>query len=236
MEYIIQSKEIKERGKLDVQDLFDSRGFGLIDGDIAQLMNFNTQAGIFPFEYEEANSPYTDLYSATFDSKGPIGLDFIFSEDDPDSTTIESNGYLIRKCLNSPGKLGDNSQIIPYYMWDTRGHGFGETRVNSGGERQSYYTGKIYSQRIQEIKANLNTDLNIDPTDDNYFDPYVLPPIRDCIDVNGTITKSNDNYKEYRVNGQIRHLMEIGTPFHFTFGLRKGKSSFDKFIQSFGPQ
>jgi hypothetical protein len=236
MEYIIQSKEIKERGKLDVQDLFDSRGFGLIDGDIAQLINFNTQAGIFPFEYEEANSPYTDLYSATFDSKGPVGIDLVFSEDDPDTTTVESNGYLIRKCLNSPGKLGDNSQIVPYYMWDTRGHGFGESRVNSGGERQSYYTGKIYSQRIQEIKANLNADLNIDPTDNNYFDPYVLPPIRDCIDVNGTVTKSNDNYKEYRVNGQIRHLMEIGTPFHFMFGLRKGKSSFDKFLESFGPQ
>ena len=54
--------------------------------------------------------------------------------------------------------------------------------------------------------------------------------------MNGTILKANDNYKQYIVNGQTRHLMEIGTPFHFMFGLRKGQTSFDKFIKSFGPK
>jgi hypothetical protein len=29
--------------------------------------------------------------------------------------------------------------------------------------------------------------------------------------------------------------MEIGVPFHYTFGLRKGKTAFDKFIEMFGP-
>jgi hypothetical protein len=234
MEYIIQSKEIKERGRLDVEDLFDARSNGKIDGDIAQLMNFNTQTGIYPFEFEESDSPYIDQYSTVFDSKGPIGLNFVYSEDDPDTPELEQAGELVRACLNEPGRLGDTSQKVPYFMWDTRGHGFGENAGN--GENQDYYDDKIYNQRIQQFKANLNTDLNSDPSDDLYFSSYLLPPIRDCLEVNGTKLKSNDNYKEYTVNGQQRHIMEIGVPFHYQLGLRKGKTAYDKFIESFGPK
>jgi hypothetical protein len=233
MEYIIQSKEIKERGRLDVQDLFDRRGNGQIDGDIAQLLNFNTQTGIYPFEIEENDSPYTALYANLFDGKGAVGVDFVFSEDDPDTPTVEYDGSLIRKCINTPGRLGDNSQKVPYYLWDTNGHGFGE--VTGDGEVQSYYTGRIYNQRIQEFTANLNPDPNMLTIDDNFFNPNVLPPIRDCIEVNGVKLKSNDNYKEYTVGGQPRHLMEIGVPFHYNFGVRKGRTSFDKFVEMFGP-
>jgi hypothetical protein len=233
MEYIIQSKEIKEKGRLDVQDLFDRRGNGQIDGDIAQLLNFNTQTGIYPFEIEENDSPYTALYANLFDGKGAVGVDFVFSEDDPDTPTVEYDGSLIRKCINTPGRLGDNSQKVPYYLWDTNGHGFGE--VTGDGEVQSYYTGRIYNQRIQEFTANLNPDPNMLTIDDNFFNPNVLPPIRDCIEVNGVKLKSNDNYKEYTVGGQPRHLMEIGVPFHYNFGVRKGRTSFDKFVEMFGP-
>lgn len=240
MEYVIQSKEIKEKGRLDVQDLFDKRGRGRIDGDIAQLLNFNTQVGIYPFEIELLNSPYSG-YTGVFDGKGAIGIDLLFSEDDPDTpATVEVKGDLIRKCLNTKGRLGDKSQRVPYYMWDTYGHGFGEFEGADAGysESQSYYTGKIYNQPIQEMRANLNVDPNGNTilTDNNYFDPYILPPIRDCIEVSGVKAKSNDNYKEYTVNGQTRHLMEIGTPFHYQFGLKKGATAFDKFVENFGPK
>lgn len=234
MEYIIQSKEIKEKGRLDVQDLFDSRSAGKIDGDIAQLMNFNTQTGIYPFEFEELDSPYTAEYSTLFDSKGPVGLNLVFSEDDPDTVELEQAGELVRECLNEPTRLGDNSQRIPYFMWDTRGHGFGENLGN--GENQNYEDDLIYNQRLQQMRANLNTDLNTDPADDNYYNPYLLPPIRDCLERNGVKKKSHDNYKEYTVDGQRRHLMEIGSPFHYHLGLRKGKTAYDKFIENFGPR
>ena len=236
MEYVIQSKEIKEKGRLDIQDLFDKRGRGRIDGDVAQLLNFNTQTGIYPFEIEEIDSPYTSSYGNIFDGKGAVGIDLLFSEDDPDTpTTIEVKGDLIRKCLNTKGRLGDKSQRVPYYMWDTYGHGFGEFEGADAGysESQSYYTGKIYNQPIQEMRANLNTRPSGVLISENYFDPYILPPIRDCLD---GATKSSDNYKEYTVNGQPRHFMEIGTPFHYQFGLKKGATAFDKFVENFGPK
>ena len=240
MEYVIQSKEVKEKGALDVQNLFDSRGYGQIDGDVAQLLNFNTQVGIYPFEYETSNSPYTALYANLFDGKGAVGVNFVYSEDDPNTVILESRGDLVRRCLNTAGRLGDNSQKVPYYMWDTYGHGFGEIggteSTKYASEVQSYFTGKVYTQRLQEFKANLNPDPNQDPTDNIYFDPYILPPIRDCIEVNGVKSKTNDNYKEYKVNGQIRHLMELGGPFHYYFGLRKRDTAFDKFVENFGPK
>jgi len=233
MEYIIQSKEIKERGRLDVQDLFDKRGNGLIDGDIAQLLNFNTQVGIYPLETEDDQSPYYVDYTDTFDFKGPIGVNFLYSEDDPNTETIEANGYLIRTCLNKKGRLGDNSQKVPYFMWDTRGHGFGED--GDAGESQTHFTGLVYNQRLQQMKANTNKTVG-DNLDDKFQDGYVLPPIRDCIDNGSGPLKSNDNYKEYTVFGSTRHLMEIGGPYHFTFGLIKGETAFDKFIENFGPK
>ena len=255
MEYIIQSKEIKERGRLSVRDLFDSRK-GKIDGDIAQLMNFNTQTGIYPFEIEQSDSPYIDLSNGIFDSKGPLGIKFYFSEDDPDTPELEQLGGLIRACLNEPGRLGDTSQRVPYFLWNTRGHGFGERRTdnNSGelpglfedallvfglgrdGEKQSYYENGVYNQRIQMFKANLNEDLNNDPSDNEYLKPYLLPPIIDCIEIDGEKLKANDNYKEYTVGQKRAHFMEIGVPFHYQLGLRKGLTAYDKFVENYGPK
>jgi hypothetical protein len=233
MEYIIQSKEIKERGRLDVQDLFDKRGGGLIDGDIAQLLNFNTQVGIYPLETEDDESPYFLDYTDTFDFKGPVGINFLYSEDNPETAEVESNGYLVRSCLNKKGRLGDNSQKVPYFMWDTRGHGFGED--GPAGESQTFYTALVYNQRYQQMKANTNLTIG-DSLDDKFQDGYVLPPIRDCIDTGSGKVKSNDNYKEYTVFGNTRHLMEIGGPYHYNFGLIKGATAYDKFIENFGPK
>jgi hypothetical protein len=234
MEYVLQSKEIKEKGRLDAPDLFDVRGNGRMDGDIVQLLNFNTQTGIYPFEIEEVDSPYLDYIDA-FDGQGPVGIAFEYSEDDPDTETVEYNGYRIRICLNKPGFLGDNSQYIPYYRWNTWGHGFGDkTNKTQGGsgEAQDWVDTTIYTQRIQEIRANLNTDQNTDPTDDNFYEPYALPPIRDCLEINGVRDQANDNYKEYNGN----HHMELMGPFHYSFGLRKGNTAWDKFIENFGPK
>jgi hypothetical protein len=118
-------------------------------------------------------------------------------------------------------------------MWDTRGHGFGED--GPAGESQTFYTALVYNQRYQQMKANTNLTIG-DSLDDKFQDGYVLPPIRDCIDTGSGKVKSNDNYKEYTVFGNTRHLMEIGGPYHYNFGLVKGATAYDKFIENFGPK
>ena len=226
MEYVIASKEVKEQGRLNVQDLFDRRGGGMIDGDIAQLLNFNSQVGIFGYGNEDPDSPYYTTGSTIFDGIGPLGVDFVFSEDDEDTAIIEKDGTLLRLCINAAGNLTESAQEIPYYRWDKKGDGFGPNGSNS--EKQNWYRNTIYSTKYQggwTYTGLMETDpfggAGGDPTDNinsHYYDGSILPPFRDC---------SDDNYSDT--------VVPIGGPFFFYFGLRTGKTSWNKFIKNFGP-
>jgi hypothetical protein len=227
MEYVIQSKEIKERGKLQAKDLFDKRGGGKMDGDIAQLLNFNSQMGIFGYEDENDESPYYPPGGAfIYDGYGPVGVDFVFSEDDEDTAIIEKDGTLMRLCLNSVGNLTETAQDIPFYKWDKKGDGFGGN--GSTSEAQDWVLNTIHTTKYQGgwtsptlMETDPYNDAGGPPTDNinsHYFDGSILPPIRDCGD---------DNYNET--------VIPIGGPFFFYFGLRTGKTAWNKFVKNFGP-
>lgn len=226
MEYVIASKEVKEQGKLNVQDLFDRRGAGMIDGDIAQLLNFNSQLGIFGYTTDDSDSPYYNGGSTIFDGVGPLGVDYVFSEDDEDTQVIEKDGTLLRLCINAAGNLTETAQEVPYYKWDKKGDGFGPN--GSESEKQNWVRGTIYSTKYQggwTYPGLMETDpyggAGGEPTDNinsHYYDGSILPPFRDC---------SDDNYSDT--------VVPIGGPFFFYFGLRTGKTSWNKFIKNFGP-
>ena len=237
MEYILMSKEVKEKGRLDAQDLFKGSGEGqnnrkaqkAVDGDIAQLLNFNSQVGIYGYEDESEDSPYVDGNGVIiYDGIGPVGIDFVYSEDDKDTPQLlEMNGALIRLCINGVGNLTETSQEVPYYKWDKGGLGFGKD------ESQDWVKDRICMTKYQ---GGWVTDgmlrVDPDPTDENgqyYYDndssselsyeSYTLPPIRDCYD---------ENYNDNEI--------PLGGPFFFYFGLRTGKTSWNKFIDKFGPK
>lgn len=229
MEYVIQSKEIKERGKLKAADLFDKRGGGKLDGDIAQLLNFNSQMGIFGYEDEDDESPYYPPGGAfIYDGFGPVGVDFVFSEDDEDTAIIEKDGTLMRLCINSAGNLTETAQDIPFYKWNKRGDGFGGNGPYSESQdwvlstiHTTKYQGGWTSPSLMEPTPSNLVNAGGDPTDnisEHYYDGSILPPIRDCGD---------DNYSDTEI--------PIGGPFFFYFGLRTGKTAWNKFVQKFGP-
>jgi hypothetical protein len=227
MEYVIASKEVKEQGKLQVKDLFDRRGGGKIDGDIAQLLNFNSQLGLYGYNDEDDESPYWSSTQTLFDGFGPVGVDYVFSEDDEDTEVIEKDGTLLRLCINAAGNLTETAQDVPYYKWDKLGDGFGSNGGDS--EKQEWDLGNIHSTKYQggwdyvglmEPRPP-SVPAGGDPTENingHYYDGSILPPIRDCDD---------NNYADTKI--------PIGGPFFFYFGLRTGKTSWNKFIQTFGP-
>ena len=231
MEYILMSKEVKEKGKLDAKDLFDKRGNDIIDGDIAQLLNFNSQAGIFGYEDESEDSPYYPEGGAfVYDGVGPVGVDFVYSEDDEDTPQVEMNGALIRLCINGVGNLTETSQDVPYYKWDKKGSGFGDDGDDS--EKQNWVKSQIYTTKYQGgwvTDGMLKVDPDSSDEDGQYYydndstselayEAYTLPPIRDCDD---------ENYNQEKI--------PLGGPFFFYFGLRTGKTSWNKFIDKYGP-
>lgn len=229
MEWVISSKEVKEQGKLKVQDLFDKRGNGGMDGDIVQLLNFNSQLGIYGYDDEDQDSPYFPVNGAEyFDGAGPLSLPFRFSEDDEDTAIVEKDGTLLRICINSAGNLTETAQEVPYYRWDKKGDGFGGTTGGANSEKQDWSRNDIYSTKYQGgwtypglMEVDPYNDAGGDPTElinSHYYDGSILPPFRECDD---------DNYSQTTV--------PIGGPFFFYFGLRTGKSSWNKFIKNFGP-
>ncbi len=71
-----------------------------MDGDIVQLLNFNSQLGIYGYDDEDQDSPYFPVNGAEyFDGVGPLSLNFRFSEDDQDTEIVEKDGTLLRICI-----------------------------------------------------------------------------------------------------------------------------------------
>ena len=228
MEWIIASKEVKEQRKLQVKDLFDKRPGGAMDGDIVQLLNFNSQVGIYGYDDEDDQSPYYPPGGViTYDGAGPLSLPFRFSEDDEDTEIVEKDGTLLRLCINSAGNLTETAQDIPFYKWDKKGDGFGGVG-SSDTENQNWDRGTIHTTKYQGgwtypglMEIDPYNDAGGDPTDfinSHYYDGSILPPIREC---------DEDNY--------VPNKIPLGGPFFFYFGLRSGKTAWNKFVKNFGP-
>ena len=229
MEWVISSKEIKEQGKLNVRDLFDRRPGGGMDGDIVQLLNYNSQVGIYGYDDEDPDSPYYPVNGAAYyDGAGPLSMNFVFSEDDEDTAIVEKDGTLLRLCINSAGNLTETAQEVPYYRWNKKGDGFGGVGTTDT-ESQNWDRSTIHTTKYQggwDYVGLMTTPdpfggASADPTDEissYFYDGSMLPPIREC---------SDDNYADTTI--------PIGGPFFFYFGLRTGKTAWNKFIQKFGP-
>ena len=141
------------------------------------------------------------------------------------------NGALIRLCINGVGNLTETTQEVPYYHWDKKGSGFGPN--NSNSEKQTWDKGSIESTNMQGgwvteglLKPDPDSSDEVsayyydnDTTSEIAYEAYTLPPIRDCND---------ENYNQNKI--------PLGGPFFFYFGLRTGKTSWNKFIDNYGPK
>lgn len=114
----------------DYNSFFKNNGYGaygtVMNGDILQLISINNEAGIEEFDLQNRNyAVYTpqvldvESYPGLLDG-GPLPINFVLDDGD---------GYRVRACLNEPGRLTESSQIVPFYLWEKDGTGFG-TGVN----------------------------------------------------------------------------------------------------------
>jgi hypothetical protein len=103
----------------------------VMNGDILQLISMNNEVGIEEFDSQNRNySVYTpqildpDIYPILFsgnnENYGPIPINLVLDD---------AEGLRVRSSLNEPGRLTESSQIVPFYLWDKKGVGFG-TGVN----------------------------------------------------------------------------------------------------------
>jgi hypothetical protein len=157
----------------------------VLNGDILQLMSMNSEAGIDGF----------DLLNKKYEMYNPILLDpdvyTEFFQDDNNNPNgplpvqlklDETNGYRVRACLNEPGRLTESSQVVPFYLWQKNGTGFG-SGVDQAWDYPTPRTGnKVVAQPLQGMTYNYN--YSGDTTH-----PYLLLPMTK--DYSGDIIKLN---------------------------------------------
>jgi len=127
--------------QFNINKFFDNDGFNsygmkrAFDGDILQLISIHNETGIEEFDLQSLNyagysfqflDPDAPPTNQIFNG-GPIAITFYLSGD----------GQRIRACINQPGNLTESSQLVPFYLWDKKGTGFGPTS-GSGMDDQSW--------------------------------------------------------------------------------------------------
>ena len=208
-------------GQLFSREEGESRFYdGRIDGDYAQLTSIASELGVIPF----LEGDYTDS-QVYFDSDN-IGVWF------------ESDTILRRKLTNGAMTYGldpegpdyvygfDKTQEVPYYMWSIRND---SPDVNLfGTEFNSWNTEKIYSGLYQGDDFFNNTPTTYMKPDYGYGLGHIY-----------NRSLADETFNQYPGNnpnptGQFSEGdFKVGNPFHFYFGLKRGKTAITKFIKNY---
>ena len=194
----------------DDQSFFDSR----IDGDFAQMVSINSEIGVSPFL--EADYRNDQMYVG----ENTIGIWY------------ESDVNLRRILTNGVSTFGDdpegptntfgyeNTQVVPYYMW----------KVNNNGELfgtdlNTWTTDTIYSSKYQGddfFYSPIVTPITYMKPDSGYGLGYIY---------NRSI--ADETYSLYPDTDTNNENYKVGAPFHFYFGLKRGKSALNRFIKKY---
>jgi hypothetical protein len=169
----------------------------VLDGDILQLVSVNNEAGIEQFDLE--NPKYVGYQFNVLD---PLEYPNFFKTGGdwgPLPVTLELNedGYRIRTCLNEgthldfnvpanlvQGRLTESSQPVPFYLWNKKGTGFGNSGTDKNNQAWDY--NNVELQPLQ----GMTYGYNITGLPNNDSDQYVLLPMTNT---NDGLTISNSN-------------------------------------------
>lgn len=218
-----------------------SRNNLMIDGDYAQAISVNSELGVAPFEPEN----YPD--NSVLGSQNPIYINTLntnlnnfrnqifgifFSSDtqtrdfiSPKRTIINPSGTTLNKCTFNNFRVF--TQKVPFYQWEVKTN----NTVDSifGNQINDWYTiplkgNEFFAHKYQSLdrvskSSRYTRTNNLSRTE--YFKGYIY-----SVDSGGNINASVSNWD---INSDVGRAITVGAPYHFYFGLRRGKSAFDRF-------
>jgi hypothetical protein len=198
-------------GDSSINKLF-SRTEDRLDGDFVQLFSINSEYGVQPFSDDNYND--SDLY---VQGSGNATVGIFFSSEtinrrlvSPGILTFSSNP-LLTNYYGYP-----KSQVVPVYKWKAAT----QTSI-FGSELNDWQTSApYYSQKYQELNFTSPGPPAISP----YFNDLITGQ-------KGYIYNSDSNGDTLSTwpSSQPADFI-VGAPYHFYFGLRKGKSAINRYI------
>jgi len=213
-------------GDSSIDNLF-SRSEKRIDGDLAQLFSINSEYGILPFDEQFYDDD--DIILDNPDGVGNSLIGVLFSASTaqrialtPGIKTFENN---LTQLIGYP-----KTQSVPMYQWQLKDN-----------NDQVAPTTRIFGSQYNDWKTDLNL---INGVNKMYAVPYQsmsFTSARYFKPVNGPATGYIMNYQNggQRTsewlpgtnNGSTNFV--VGAPYHFYFGLGKGKTALNRFIKKY---
>jgi len=213
-------------GDSSIGNLF-SRSEKRIDGDLAQLFSINSEYGILPFDEQFYDDD--DIILDNPDGVGNSLIGVLFSASTaqrialtPGIKTFSNN---LTQLIGYP-----KTQTVPMYQWQLKDN-----------DDNPATTTKIFGTQYNDWKTDLNL---INGVNKMYAVPYQsmsFTSARYFKPVNGPATGFIMNYQSGGErtsewlpgtnNGSTNFV--VGAPYHFYFGLSKGKTALNRFIKKY---
>lgn len=195
-----------------------SRSENRIDGDVAQMFSINSEYGILPFNDDN----YDDNDIFLLDNNGPL-IGFYLTGNTENRISLSPNLLIFGNTIQQIGY--PKTQRVPMYKWQV-----GNTNNIFGNEQNTWFTnlenGEFYSIPYQEMSFN-NTEYFKPDNGNGPFNGttgYIIN-----YDSNGQPNQDTTVWP----NNQQSNKFVVGAPYHFYFGLRKGKTSINKYITKY---
>jgi len=220
-------ERILSLGDSSISELF-SRPAQKIDGDFAQLNSINNEIGVVPFS-PESYSQDNLFYGAT--PKPVVGV--FFSSDTVTRDYVSPGREIFVDTSTKFGynTFGHKTQQVPMYRWEIK-QGNAPSPSIFGGELNNWLTSPsdFYVTPYQGIdRLNDSTYFASEiehPTGQRPGYIYNSIPLKDT---NGNLTGFTFNgFTTSPINASNKIV--VGAPYHFYFGLKKGKTAFDIFV------
>lgn len=201
-------------GDASIDRLF-SRSENRLDGDIVQLYSINSEYGVFGFSEDDYDGT-DDLYVAADSDSDPV-VGVFFSADSinrkilsPGITTLGPN---LTNYFGYP-----NTQEVPMYKWESK-----ETSSIFGNDENDWYTDLDTPNRMFSTKYQ-GMDFNQTP----YFWADNGPNTGYLFNYDSNGITPNPSWPAGNSTKSV-----VGAPYHFYFGLNKGKSAINRYITKY---
>lgn len=207
----------------------------MVDGDYAQMIAINSELSVAPFQsinypdnpigeqnpiYYNPSGNINDIVFGVFFSSDTQTRDFI----SPKRTIIDPDGLVTDDCTFSYFSVF--TQEVPFYQWNIKGE---DTNSIFGSQENEWYSEPLNGsaffsypyQLLDRTKPSSRYMRTSQRAENKYFKGYIYSVYPD-----GTL---NPEFNSIDPNSYNDRLFNTGAPFYFYFGLKKGKSAFDRF-------
>jgi hypothetical protein len=214
-----------------------------VDADYAQMISINSELGVDEFDadtYVEIPNSQDPIYFNGGDANDAI-FGIFFSSD----TQIRDYISPKRDIINPLATITQSncafndfpifSQRVPVYQWEIKQNQQGGIYDSIfGSQKNEWWTQGITSNQFFDFKYQSLDRVSINS---RYFRTNSSPYFRDRRGYIYSVSATSSSAFEYNPlpgsreqNTDKQNAITVGAPFYFYFGLKKGKSAWDRFV------